>query len=67
MSTNDLIEQARERLARTLKAADVITKMFMDSAPGEKADALLEAAVSMRADIHTQRDWIERMEKRSQE
>ena len=63
----DPIKRAREALARTEKAADVITKMFMDAAPGEKADALLEAATSMRADIRAQRDWIERMEKRSQE
>ena len=63
----DPIKRAREALARTEKAADVISKMFMAAAPGEKAEALLEAVVSMRADIRAQKDEIERMEKREKE
>ena len=66
MSSTNLIEEARQSLARTSKAADVIGKMYMDSKPGEQADALLEAIVSMRADIRAQQDWIERMEETGQ-
>ena len=63
----DPIKRARERLAKTQHAADVIKKMFMAAAPGEKAEALLEAVVSMRADIRAQKDAIERMEERKKE
>ena len=63
----DPIKRAREALARTEKAADVITKMFMAAAPGEKAEALLEAVVSMSTDIRSQKYVIERMEKREKE
>ena len=63
----DPIKRAREALARTEKATDVISKMFKAAAPGEKAEALLEAVVSMRADIRAQKDAIERMEERKKE
>ena len=67
MTTTDLIKRAREVLARTEKATAVISKMFKAAAPGEQAEALLEAFVSMRADIRVQQDAIERMEKREKE
>ena len=63
----DPIKRARERLAKTQHAADVIKKMFMAAAPGQKAEALLEAAISMSADIRAQKYAIERMEKREKE
>lgn len=67
MTTADPIKRARERLAKTQHAADVITRMFMAAAPGQIAEALLEGIVSMRADIRVQQDAIERMEKREKE
>ena len=63
----DTIKKARERLAKTRRAAAVIRTMFMAAATGQKAEALLEAIESMSADIRAQQDAIERMEKREKE